>query len=85
MNDKKIKEDKKEIENITKVCGLGGLNEKGIKRLSEIEIKEKLEYLRGEILAERISYGEIAELQALAKYIDPSDAELLQWAGVKEK
>jgi hypothetical protein len=49
------------------------------------EIKDRLEYLRGEIEAERISYGEIAELQSLAKHIDPSDVLLLQWAGVKEK
>ena len=49
------------------------------------EIKDRLEYLRGEIEAERISYGEIAELQSLAKHIDPNDVLLLQWAGVKEK
>ena len=47
-------------------------------------IQERLEYLRGEIEAERISYGEIAELQDLAEYIDPSDVVLLQWAGVPE-
>lgn len=48
------------------------------------EIKERLEYLRGEILAERISTGEIAELQSLAKYIDSGDTLLLEWAGVEE-
>jgi hypothetical protein len=48
-------------------------------------VAERLEYLRGEIRAERISYGEIAELQGLAEYIDPADVELLQWAGVPEK
>ena len=48
------------------------------------KIKKRLEYLRGEIKAEKISYGEIAELQSLKKYIDPSDVELLEWAGVKE-
>ena len=48
-------------------------------------VKERLEYLRGEIEAERISYGEIAELQSLAKYIDPGDMLLLEWAGVPEK
>lgn len=47
-------------------------------------IKERLEYLRGEIRAERISYGEIAELQSLAPHIDPDDAELLEWAGIPE-
>lgn len=47
-------------------------------------IKRRLDYLRKEIEAERISYGEIAELQDLAKYIDPSDVLLLEWAGVPE-
>ena len=47
-------------------------------------IKKRLEYLRQEIRKERISYGEIAELQGLTKYIDKNDVELLQWAGVKE-
>lgn len=47
-------------------------------------IKKRLEELRKEIQAERISYGEIAELQSLAKHIDKNDIELLQWAGVKE-
>lgn len=49
------------------------------------KIQERLEYLRGEIEAERISYGEIAELQSLAEYIDSSDVVLLEWAGVPEK
>lgn len=44
----------------------------------------RLEYLRGEIEAERISMSEIAELQSLAEHIDPSDVQLLQWAGVPE-
>jgi len=48
------------------------------------EIKARLEYLRGEIEAERISYGEIAELQDLAPYIDKDDTVLLEWAGVPE-
>ena len=48
-------------------------------------VKERLEYLRGEIQAERISYGEIAELQGLVDYIDPDDVDLLQWAGVPER
>jgi hypothetical protein len=47
-------------------------------------ILARLEYLRGEITAERISYGEVAELQGLAEFIDPSDTELLQWADVPE-
>ena len=48
-------------------------------------IKKRLEYLRGEIKAERISYGEITELQALKMYIKSDDILLLEWAGVKEK
>lgn len=46
--------------------------------------KDRLEYLRGEIRAERISYGEIAELQSLAEHIGEGDVELLEWAGVSE-
>ncbi len=45
----------------------------------------RLEYLRGEIRAERISYAEIAELQGLAEHIAEGDVELLEWAGVEER
>jgi len=48
-------------------------------------IKKRLEYLRGEIKAERISYEEIAELQSLVPHIDPDDVLLLEWAGVPER
>ncbi len=48
------------------------------------DIKNRLEYLRGELRGERISYGEIAELQSLIKHIDLSDTELLEAAGVPE-
>lgn len=48
------------------------------------QIQQRLDYLRQEIEAERISYGEIAELQSLADYIDDGDTLLLQWAGVPE-
>jgi len=48
------------------------------------QIEKRLEYLRVEIEAERISYGEIAELQGLADYIEPGDNLLLEWAGVPE-
>lgn len=44
----------------------------------------RLEYLRGELRAERISYGELAELQSLAGQIDAGDVELLEAAGVPE-
>jgi len=47
-------------------------------------IKARLEYLRGEIQAERISYGEISELQSLADHIEQDDVLLLEWAGVPE-
>ena len=49
------------------------------------KIKERLEELRGELRAARLSYGELFELQTLSKYIDSGDVELLEAAGVKEK
>lgn len=49
-----------------------------------IEIEERLEELRQAIRDENISYGEIVELQSLARYIDEDDVELLEWAGVEE-
>jgi hypothetical protein len=48
------------------------------------EIKQRLEYLRGELRAERISTGELIELQDLVPHIDPGDVELLEAAGVPE-
>ena len=48
------------------------------------EIRARLEYLRGEIRAERISWGELLELQDLAPYIEPDDVELQEAAGVLE-
>lgn len=55
-----------------------------IERWEPTTIAEKLDYLRGEIRAERISYGEIAELQGLVEHIDAGDVELLEAAGVPE-
>lgn len=52
--------------------------------MTKKQIQVRLEYLRGEIEAERISYGELAELQDLAKYIEPGDVLLLESAGVPE-
>ena len=49
-----------------------------------MEVTEKLEYLRQELRAERISYGELIELQSLIEHIDPIDVELLEAAGVDE-
>lgn len=48
------------------------------------KIKKRLEYLRKELRAERISYGELFELQSLAEHIEDGDVELLQAAGVEE-
>jgi hypothetical protein len=48
------------------------------------EIQKRLEYLRGEIEAERISYEEIAELESLKEHINSGDVQLLEWAGVSE-
>lgn len=47
-------------------------------------IVDRLEYLRGEIQAERVSYLELTELAELAEYIEDDDVLLLQWAGVGE-
>jgi hypothetical protein len=46
--------------------------------------KARLEYLRGELRKECISYGELFELESLASHIDSSDVELLEAAGVPE-
>jgi hypothetical protein len=48
-------------------------------------IRERLEALRTELRAERISYGELVELQSLSEHIDPEDVELLEAAGVPEQ
>lgn len=57
---------------------LNNLMDKGVNAL------KRLEEIRKSIKAENISYGEIAELQSLTKYIDKNDIELLEWAGVSE-
>lgn len=44
----------------------------------------RLEALRVALRAESISYGELAELQSLAPWIEPGDVELLEPAGVPE-
>ena len=46
--------------------------------------KTRLEYLRTELRAERISYGELAELQSLVAHIEHGDVELLEAAGVPD-
>ena len=45
------------------------------------EIKARLEYLRGELDAECISWDELHELQSLAEHIEPGDVQLLEAAG----
>lgn len=49
-----------------------------------MSIKQRLEYLRGELRAERISYSELLALQSLAGYIEPTDIELLEAIGQEE-
>lgn len=47
-------------------------------------IRLRLEYMRTQLRAEKISYGELVELQGLAEHIEPGDVELLEAAGVPE-
>lgn len=60
----------------------GGMMAKG--GMTKEKAEKRLEELRKELRAERISYAELAELQSLKKYIDKSDVELLEAAGVDE-
>lgn len=53
--------------------------------MNKKQAKIRLEQLRTEIRKERISYGEIVELESLVKYIDKGDIELLQWANGQEE
>jgi len=46
--------------------------------------KQRLEYLREQIIQEDISYGELAELQSLKEYIEDGDVQLLEAAGIPE-
>ena len=47
-------------------------------------IEDRLEYLRRELRAERISYDGLHELQSLAAHIKPGDVELAEPAGIPE-
>lgn len=49
-----------------------------------LKVKDRLEYLRAQLRAEAISYGELTELQSLADYIDKDDVELREAAGIPE-
>lgn len=55
-----------------------------IKAANARHAKTRLEHLRTELRAERISYAELAELKDLARYIEAGDVELLEAAGVPE-
>jgi len=68
------------LKTYTYICQNNNQKEESMK-----DIKKRLEYLRTELRAERISYGELVELQSLAKHIEDSDVELLEAAGVPEK
>jgi hypothetical protein len=51
---------------------------------SALVVTERLEYLRTQLEAECISWGELHELQGLAEHIAPGDVQLLEAAGVPE-
>ena len=55
------------------------------KATAQAMMQPRLEYLRGELRAECISWGELAELQSLVDYIKDGDVELLEAAGVPEE
>ena len=48
------------------------------------KVKKRLEAIRKSIQNENVSYGELFELQNLSQYIDPSDIELREAAGIPE-
>lgn len=52
--------------------------------MAKHKIKQRLEYLRAKLQAERISQGEFIELQSLAAHIASGDTELREAAGVPE-
>ncbi len=62
----------------------------GARHLTEGEIQAdlisvRLEYLRSQLDAECISWGELAELQSLADHIEPGDVQLAEAAGIPEE
>ena len=48
------------------------------------DIRARLESHRAALRAENISWGELADLQGLAAYIDRDDVELAEPAGIPE-
>ena len=73
-------------DDVAEMCRLNGYFEHEAEEdeTDDETIAERLEYLRGELQAERIGMGELAELQGLAAHIAPDDVELLEPAGVPE-
>jgi hypothetical protein len=57
-------------------------NKEKVKKAME-NIQKRLKEIKKSIEDENISYGEIAELQSLRKYIK-DDTVLMEWAGIKE-
>jgi len=53
-------------------------------KVTNNDIKKRLEYLRTQLKEENISYEELIQLQNLIPYIDKEDVELLEAAGVSE-
>ena len=53
-------------------------------RVTNSDIKKRLEYLRTQLREENISYEELIQLQNLIPYIAKDDVELLEAAGVPE-
>ena len=60
------------------------LADKWVEHQKAENAKERLEYLREQIIQEDMSYGELAELQSLKEYIDKDDVQLREAAGIPE-
>lgn len=60
------------------------LRDNGYPRIADEVIRQRLEHLRTELRAERISFGELFELSLLAEYIPADDVELREAAGLEE-
>ena len=54
------------------------------KKIKEKDAKKRLEQIRQSLRREDLSYGEIAELEALSDFIEADDIELRQAAGLPE-
>lgn len=54
------------------------------KKIKEKDAKKRLEQIRKSLRREDLSYGEIAELEALSDFIEADDIELRQAAGLPE-